>query len=259
MPDAVDAAAALRAASRFGPYFTWDSYDGSGSWRPLRDLLDDNVVAERVAAARETLIRMSGLAPAEVAERVVASITFLGLASRLVSPPLGAVVAGGALPRVEADRMWWRAVEGGPMPIAWRDLAATGCSGPDAAAVLTDEVIRGLVEPVLAVFRRRFRLSDHVLWGNVASALGGAAGMIGGAGPEAAAERAAMIVQAALRRAPLRGTATLERPDPGRARWFLVRRNCCLYYRLPGGGTCGDCVLTPEEVRRQQWQSALRR
>jgi hypothetical protein len=248
----------------------------------LAELLDEDVVAERVGAARQTLVRMFGLAPGDVGERVVASITFLGLASRLLSPPLGAVVAGGALPRADLDRMWWRAVEGGPVPIASCGLVAT--AGLDAAAAarrLVEETVRGLVEPVLAVFRRRFALSDHVLWGNVASALGGAAGMIADteassattdaaaphsatartadAGAGGSAERAAAIVQAMLRMAPLLGTATLERPDSQRARWFLVRRNCCLYYRLPGGGTCGDCVLTPEEVRRQQWQSVLSR
>ncbi|MEC4021033.1 (2Fe-2S)-binding protein, partial [Streptomyces sp. H27-D2] len=25
----------------------------------------------------------------------------------------------------------------------------------------------------------------------------------------------------------------------------FVRRSCCLYYRVPGGGMCGDCVLLP--------------
>ncbi|MFD7559857.1 (2Fe-2S)-binding protein, partial [Streptomyces sp. NPDC059835] len=23
----------------------------------------------------------------------------------------------------------------------------------------------------------------------------------------------------------------------------FVRRSCCLYYKVPGGGLCGDCVL----------------
>ena len=23
----------------------------------------------------------------------------------------------------------------------------------------------------------------------------------------------------------------------------FARRTCCLFYRVPGGGTCGDCVL----------------
>jgi ferric iron reductase protein FhuF len=108
------------------------------------------------------------------------------------------------------------------------------------------------------VFRKRFALSDHVLWGNVASALGGANGMIADVAP-AYALTSAEIVEEALSRPPLLGMAKLVRPSPDRARWFLVRRNCCLYYRVPGGGMCGDCVLTPDDVRRRQWQSVLDR
>ncbi len=135
------------------------------------------------------------------------------------------------------------------------------CAGepPRAVAkVLTDTATIGLVQPVLEVFRTRFALSPQVLWGNVASALGGAAGMIADNLPPHAA-RAAAIVEAALIQPPLRATADLIQPDAGRDRWFLVRRNCCLYYRIPGGGTCGDCVLTPPEDRQRHWRAVLNR
>ncbi|GAA5191298.1 (2Fe-2S)-binding protein [Rugosimonospora acidiphila] len=257
----VDAGPVLRAAARIGPYFAWEPGDGGPDWRPLRELLDAEVIAERVAAGRRALARMSGLGIEDLGERVVASIVFLGLASRLLSPPLAAVAVGGALPLPDARRMWWRPVDGGPIPIAYRGLVAVDRAGHDAAAVadaLTRTAIRGLVEPVLDAFRDRFGVSPHVLWGNVSSALGGAAGMIADAMP-GHAEAAAAVVERALALPPLRGTATLARPDPGRARWFLVRRNCCLYYRIPGGGTCGDCVLTPEPIRRRQWQAVLNR
>jgi ferric iron reductase protein FhuF len=277
-PD-LDAGPALHAAAGIGPYFAWqprpdaepdpgpdargDAEPDSGApgWRPLRQLTDADVIAERVDAARLVLTRMSGLGRAEIGERVVASVVFLGLASRLLSPILAAAAVGEALPVPDPERMWWRPVDGGPIPIAYRGLSAVDCAGHDAAAVastLTRAATRGLVEPVLDAFGRRFGLSPHVLWGNVASALGGAAGMIADTAP-GHAERAAAIVERALALPPLRGTATLTRPDSGRPRWFLVRRNCCLYYRIPGGGTCGDCVLTPERVRRQQWQAVLDR
>jgi hypothetical protein len=244
----VDAVTALSAAARFGPYFVWEPYDGAPGWRPFADLLDPEVAAERVGIARDTLVRMSGLGRDDIAERVVASITFLGLASRLLSPLLGAVTAGGANPVPEPGKLWWRPVAGGPVPFACRDL---GVTQGDALTV-------DLVEPLLEAFRRRFALSGQVLRGNVASALGGAAGMIADADP-GLASRAAAVVAAALEQEPLRGAATLERPDPRRDRWFLVRRNCCLYYRIPGGGTCGDCVLTPDDVRRRQWRAVLAR
>jgi hypothetical protein len=257
----VDSGRALRAVAELGPYFTWQSWDGAGDWQPLTTLRDPEVIAERVAIGRRTLLRMSGLAPGAIPERVVASIVFLGLASRLLSAPLAAASVAGALPAPMPEDMWWRPAESGPIPIAVRDQPATGCAERDAETVadgMTRSAVHGLVEPVLTAVRTRFAVSPQVLWGNVASALGGAAGMIADAAPARAA-RSAAIVDAMLRRPPLAGTARLVRPDPARNRWFLVRHNCCLYYRIPGGGYCGDCVLTPDQVRRRQWQSVLSR
>ncbi|WP_436536456.1 (2Fe-2S)-binding protein [Actinoplanes sp. HUAS TT8] len=257
----VEAAEALRVASRLGPYFAWEPWDGAPGWRPLSDLLDERVATERVEVARATLVRMSGLDREAIGERAVASITFLGLASRLLSPLLAAAAEGGALPVPSIDRLWWRPVPGGPIPIAYADLAAQpGTDRPihAIAETLTASATIGLVQPILDVFRTRFALSPQVLWGNVASALGGAAGMIADQRPEHAA-RAAWIVEAMLQRPPLRATADLIRPDESRERWFLVRRNCCLYYRIPGGGTCGDCVLTPPEDRHRHWRAVLSR
>jgi hypothetical protein len=256
-----DAGPALRAAATIGPYFAWEPGGGEPGWRPLSDLWDPDMVAERVGVARDTLGRMSGLALSQIGEREVASITFLGLASRLLSPLLAAATVGGAVPVPVRDRLWWRPVPGGPVPFAYQELTAADCTGWEAAAiaeVLTADAVCALVEPLLEVYGRRFSVSAQVLWGNVASALGGAAGMLADTGG-GHGRRAASVVAEMLARPPLRGTAELIRPAPDRERWFLVRNNCCLYYRIPGGGTCGDCVLTPETERRRQWQAALSR
>jgi hypothetical protein len=257
--DAVrDPGPVLTKTAELGPYFAWEPWAGdTATWRPFADLLEPGVVAERVGVARQTLIAMTGLGEAAVGEREVASITLLGWASRLVSPMLGAVATGAALPLPEIGQLWWRAVPGGPLPLAYGEMGLREVSGWSGAEVA--EAVGGLpaLVPLVAVVADRFRLPEHLLWGNVASALGGAAGMIADAAPEHA-ERAAEVVAELLKRAPLAGTAELERPDPHRRRWFLVRRNCCLYYRIPGGGTCGDCVLTPEETRRRQWRKVLR-
>ncbi len=45
---------------------------------------------------------------------------------------------------------------------------------------------------------------------------------------------------------PRRRCATPHRPTSA---WTFRRRSCCLYYRVPGGGICGDCVLR-RPVRR---------
>ncbi|HEV8175878.1 MAG TPA: (2Fe-2S)-binding protein [Actinoplanes sp.] len=289
---------------------------GAG-WRPLTDLTDGEVVAERVDAARRALASMFGLAEDAVQPRVAASVTFLGLASRLLSPPLGALVLAGTLPTPGADQLWWKPAAGGPWPFVYGTIA--GVPGDGASLVAT--TVNGLVAPVLRAFQERFVLSPQVLWGNVASALAGAAGMLADAHPDdpaasagdrtigrsavndaigaigvgdpdrvdraavkgrdaigvgdldrigragaadrdaidraGVAERAGDIVAQALSLPPLAGTGTLVRPDPRHPRRFLVRHNCCLYYRIPGGGTCGDCVLTPEPDRRRHWQSVL--
>lgn len=235
---------ALRAAARIGPYFAWEPWDGGEGWRPFTDLLDPGVVAERVGVARRTLAGFAGVETGAIGERVAASVQFLGLASRLLSPPLAAAAVGGALPEADPGRLWWRPVAGGPLPVAYRGLAATACSGleaGDVAEALTRSATVGLVAPVLEVYRTRFSLSPKVLWGNVASALGGAITMIRTAAP-AHAGRTVAIVDGMLARDPLRGTATL-------AHGRLTRHNCCLYYRIPGGGLCGDCVLASPRVR----------
>ncbi len=261
----VDAAGALAVAAGAGPYFAIEPRAEGGGWRPASLLAGDPaMLTDRVTHARGVIAGRAGLAPAEVAERVAASIVFLGLASRLVSPSLGAAVLGGVVPHLTLDNLWWRPVEGGPVP-----LAVMG-SGPvtgreisdqrpdDAARLLSEQCVQGLAGPVARAFQGLFRLSPLVLRGNIASALAGAAGMLAGSFPDRA-ETAAQLTARMLALEPLRGAGELVQPDASQPRRFLVRRSCCLFYRIPGGGTCGDCVLTPEDVRRRQWQAALGR
>jgi hypothetical protein len=243
----------LARAAELGPYFQWAPLDTPSSWRPWADLADGDVLADRVSAARGALATMSGLPESSLPERAVASVAFLGYAARVLSPLVGAVALTGTLPVV--DSLWWRPVPAGPLPIAY---AGAGTATAADAPTLMRTAVGALLTPVLDACRTRFRLSPLVLWGNVASALGGAASMITDADP-AAGLRATSLVAAMLGLAPLTGTATLVRPDPAHARRFLVRNNCCLYYRIPGGGTCGDCVLTPEAERRRAWEAVLAR
>jgi hypothetical protein len=237
----VCSAEALRAAAAVGPYFVWEPWTPDAGWRPLAELTRPEVVAERVDAARTALITMFGVPADAIEERVMASITLLGLASRLVSPPLAALTLNGVLPVPE--QLWWRPVPGGPWPIAYR--------GEATGADFVESVVERWVSPILGTVQERFAVSPQVLWGNVTSALAGAAGLLPGTAFD--------LVGACLERPPLAGTGTLVKPDPGHERRFLVRSNCCLYYRIPGGGTCGDCVLTPEADRRKAWAAALAR
>ncbi len=205
-----------------GPFFAVRSDPDQGDgWRPLRDLLDGPALPERVDHTRRVL---SDLSATEVESRVAASTLSLGIFARLLSPVLGAAVLGSGLPSPDFDSVLWRKVDGGPWP-----LALTGVPAPaDPGAAVTE-----LALPLARVLSDRHSLSMQVLRGNVASALFGAVGMVGRARPELG--EVAWALARRLLAGPLAGT--------GRITHGFVRSSCCLYYRVPGGGYCGDCVL----------------
>ena len=162
-----------------------------------------------------------------------------------MSPYLALAVLRGRTPSALclAD-LRWRPALGGPFPLSLPQSprtarAATSYGDPPA---LADALARALCEgPVreLADAGAAFRVSPHVLWGNAASAVHGAARMIGAARPDAAG-RALDLAGLLLERGPLRGTGS--RTPAGAFR----RRSCCLIYRAAPGGSgalCGDCVL----------------
>src|SRR5205807_1847650 len=80
--------------------------------------------------------------------------------------------------------------------------------------------------------RRVVPISPRLLRGNAASALAGAATMLGATPDATTAWRLAATL---LDHEALRGTGTWE-PVAGREQPMFRRRSCCLYYRVPGGG-----------------------
>src|SRR5580658_83757 len=149
----VDAAQALAAAGGAGTYFAVEPWAEGAGWRRASLLVSDPaVLAGRVTHARAVIASRAGIAAAEVTERVAASIVFLGLASRLVSPSLGAAVLGGVVPYLTLDNLWWRPVDGGPVPLAVRGSgpvtgreigdAASGRQLDDAAALLSERCVQ---------------------------------------------------------------------------------------------------------------------
>lgn len=146
----------------------------------------------------------------------------------------------------------------GPVRLSTRPSGGRRCTAPgDVAAALEEHCIDPLVRPLVEAMGRTFRLSLTVLWGNVTSAVAGAARMCMQARPDLA-QQAGATVDVLLRTGPLTGTGAWVQPDLSRPRWFLARRSCCLLYRLPGAAPCGDCVLLTPGVRRQQWAAELR-
>lgn len=224
------------ALGALGPYFALEPTDDvDAGWRPLRDLLEPGPLDGRVAFTARFL---GGLAGADVEERVAASTASLGLFARVLSPVLGASALGASalgvpLPALTLDSLAWRTFETGPWP-----LAVTRRVGEASVASVLEDVVAPLVDR----FAEGFALSSTVLWGNAASALFGAVAALRTVRPDLVPVAEAQAVDA-LSVAPLAGTG-----DVGAG--GFVRRSCCLYYRIPGGGYCGDCVLAhPRTVR----------
>jgi len=234
----------LRAAAALGPYFAVDLTADEPGWLQLATLVEDPaLLRERVAVARQLLADRCGLEPAAVDERATASIYFLGLAARLVSPAFGAAVLTGTVPIVDLADVHWQPVDGGPIPIAMTgNQSRTAGTRDGLAELLYSQVVATAVAPVSLAVQREFRLSPKVVWGNVTSAIAGAATMIGLARPESAS-MATQLAARVLATGPLVGMGRYVHADPARPEQQFARNNCCLFYRIPGGGICADCVL----------------
>jgi hypothetical protein len=229
--------AALDLAAEVGPFFVLDRWTPDAGWRPLRELVENpDVLVVRVAAARTMLAERSRVGVYEIEERATASIVFLGLAARLVSPAFACAALADRVPDLSLDALWWQPVLGGPWPLARSNSEGSESAG-DLAEDFDTRILRPIVAPVLEAFGRTFAVSPQVLWGNVASSLAGALTMLRSARPDRA-EAATRLVEELLEHGTLAGTGDL---DPAGS--SFVRRSCCLFYRVPGAGICGDCVL----------------
>lgn len=243
-------AAVGQRLTALGPFFAADSHDprvtAAAPWRELGELLDDPaVLAARVQASRGYLAAAGGQDDPQAVElRVAASLTHLALVARTLSPLIAlAVLYGHARPTVLRD-LRWQPAPGGAFPLSIAALDhSQQAQGADPDA-LAHALASGAIDTVaadLCALTRRFGVSERVLWGNVASAVSGAATMITAARPDLAAA-AAGAAATALRYPALAGT---YRGNPGAG---FRRRNCCLIYRLSSPGTtryCGDCILEP--------------
>jgi hypothetical protein len=245
---------ALAEAGLAGPYFAIETPLARDGWRSFADLLDPDVLAENVAGVQTVLAERTRLPVAELDLRACASTHFLGLASRLLAPALGTAAIAGVVPVLTVGSLGWQRVSGGPIPMALFEASEAG--GTQLAPAIFDAVIDPVLRPLAEAFEQTFQLSPQVLWGNVGSALAGAAGMLNRT--TATTTHDPVEIAVALGRiGPLRDMGSWDQPDPNDARRFFVRNNCCLFYKIPGGGTCGDCVLIAPETRTAMWRDAL--
>lgn len=223
------------ATARLGPFFRTDPGPKSDwtSWAALT--ADPAPLGRRAAEVRAALA--AGPGHPDVEPAVVASLVHLGLVGRLVAPVLGAGLITRVLPLAPAERVHLRLVGANPVPMAVDSSSAAAVDGPaDLVPAFHDGWLLPMVVPFTAAVRDLWAVSQHVLDGNVVSAVASALRMAAIARPELG-ERSDEALDALLTSGSLRGMGR-RRGDGS-----FERRSCCLFYRVPGAGTCGDCVL----------------
>jgi hypothetical protein len=229
----------LGKLATLGPFFAVHAH-GPGEppdapWRPGTELTTPSrALRDRIRVVRAALAEQAGLDAEDVEPRVAASIAHLGLVARLVSPAI-AVTAAGHYLDMRPGGVWWQDAIGGPVLLS---VPASAIGGPGCGAAASAQVIEDVAAPLTAAVAEFVSISRRVLWGNVASAVTGAAAHIARQRPELA-RQAWLTASAAFQHSGLSG----ERTPAGPA---YRRSSCCLRYRLIQGddALCGDCVLS---------------
>ncbi|MFF3608193.1 (2Fe-2S)-binding protein [Streptomyces sp. NPDC002463] len=166
--------------------------------------------------------------------RVGASVAHLGLAARLWSTALGPAALHDRFPALDPAELFWDGALTSPDDLWW----AGSATRPATVDELSAAVLDAHLVPLHAALRRDGAISPRLLWGNAGSALAGALRELirwaRAQGRPEVAERAAALVSGLLDHPDLAGTVRGPR---------LRRTSCCLYYRAPGAGLCGDCVF----------------
>ena len=208
--------ATLRQIRGLSPFFALDVGRPDESWH-------DGEALSHGAALPDALDRIEARYRTRE-RRVAASLFFLGYTARLVSPVVAARAVEGAAPDIRPANVWWRYSPEG-LQVRLKD---------PAAGVGIGESLEPVVEAVQAVTP----VARGLLWGNAGSSVAGALRTISRSGVDCRA-----LADELFADPPLKGTGEFI-PFPGEV--VFRRRSCCLYYRLDGGGTCGDCPVRHE-------------
>jgi len=211
-----DAIGTLERITVWGPYFRVSTGPADDRWRPTAEL--------RTPATRDALVADMAARIGTAEPRVAVSTLFFGYVARLWSMAIGSVVDSGRCVRLDPELLLWRNAGGLHLHITEPDFG-------DGVAV---EVLDRQIGPLVDSWSNK--AAAGLLWGNTASALIGAGRVIGSAtGPH---------VDSLLSDPRL-----ADAIDPATGR----RRSCCLYYRTPTGGVCGDCVFPtpPKDLSKE--------
>jgi hypothetical protein len=215
--------AALAQAADAGPFFRLEVLDGQATagWRPVSGELSGLVA--------RTASQLGTSEP-----RVAASILQLSLAARLWSPVLGSGLLAGLVPDLDALLI----ADSPPVRLGTTRLRGWRAAGTESLAALAAATVGRQLDALAGALP--VQLAPGLLRGNSASAMIGALGVLVRSQPGLTGPACA-LADALLRRPELAGSGVLAGPGP--AGLSFRRQSCCLYYRVPGGGLCGDCCL----------------
>jgi iron complex transport system ATP-binding protein len=222
-----DLPAVLAEIAQINPYFAVSTGPVDNGWCSVhqlythRDLLGG--IVERVQA------RLGAAEP-----RVAASIFFLGFAARLWSIGVGAVAGHRLLPALGADELLFGEFGG---QIALHIARPVAGRGDDLETRLADVVLDAHLTPLSTALHQLTNVSPELLRGNAASALLGAAREYDRHRATASPGPGWQLAYRLCADERLLSTICFSETD-------YRRSSCCLYYRTPGGGLCGDCVFT---------------
>jgi iron complex transport system ATP-binding protein len=233
---------ALAQLSDVSPYFAvFTGPMPDGDWRPVAQLYtDQTLLAAAIAATGERIGAPD--------HRVAASTFFLGFAARLWSIGLGGLAEHGLLIDLSPDQLWYHQSGGAvslhlPNPVAWQGR------WPDEglAPLLAEKILSGHLTPLTAAVRRLGPISEKLLHGNAASAvLGAARALSRHRGEQLATTPYWDLARAVCADERLSGSICFDDADTA-----YRRTSCCLFYRVPDAGLCGDCALTHKPQGRQ--------
>jgi len=223
-PATITALAELRAVS---PYFALGTGPPHGGWRPVKQLYDDTALLAEIVGRVQARMDVSE-------RRVAASTFFLGFAARLWSIGVGSVAGYRMLVDLPPEQLLFRERDGS---IALHLEHPATRQREDLANMVLDRHL----DPLAAALRRLGPISERMLAGNSASALLGAARVF----DRDRATTAGWELARSLCADPRLNAAVCFGDNDYR------RTSCCLYYRTPHGGLCGDCALSrvPERSR----------
>ncbi len=254
----------LRAAVEPTDEFAGPGDDLEGRWLSCERLVDD---PDWLAAVMDACgHRLSSDDPT-----VAASLFVQGYAYRVVTTALACAMTAAVLPDAAAAAMAIVVRGGRPTGVGY--LAPTlSVLAPDASTVadawsdaaVRDAAVRRLLDgaidahlaPLVANVRRRRRVGEPLLWGNIASSTAVAFRTMEGRHGPWVRDVAARFFD--LSPSALQGRGSfLALESGGRHGWYWERRSCCLYDRLPGAVRCADCSRTPSAVRRAAYRAEL--